>query len=250
MKKILSMITLCLAMMMAVSAACFAEDTGTSTGAAQEDIAAWMEPAVGDWYNTQGTLSMTVTDSTINGNAITGATDCTYDYPRTGTFKVAETNGERTMKLDLFGNKSHQYLVVDDKTPLRRSLHPEYNESMGGIYLGMAKADLTQLYKQPTGTTTENGLESWNYDTHKFTVFFKNDIAVAIRMYKDSDRKFDKSGLGATDTLAAYAQAYGWEETPTIPEGTNAVSAGYKIDQGEFFYFSPNYVQLSVYSHE
>lgn len=42
-------------------------------------------------------------------------------------------------------------------------------------------------------------------------------IVIGIRIYEGSDLGFDKSGLGVSDTAAAYAKAYSWETTPTVP---------------------------------
>lgn len=268
MKKILSVLSLCL--VMSLSTVSFAEEADDSQSDAQAevqiesqseapaetasetqaetktDVQQWLEPALGDWYSTKGNFVMNVQDNNINGCPILGISDYTLDYPRKGTLQIQEST-TRDMKLELFGNKAHQYLVVDNNMVLRRSIHPSYNESMGGIYLGMTKDDLISLYKQPTRVNQEGDLERLNYDNHKFAAVFKNNIIVAIRMYMDSDRHFDKSGLGVTSSAADYAKMYGFE-TPVIPTDPNAVSKGYKIDDGEFFHFSPAYVELSVFN--
>ncbi len=245
MKKILGALALCLMMVVALPLGCFADDEENDYSAKE-----WLKPAEGEWYTTAGELAMTIENDTINGAKVTGMGDCTFGYPRTGTFTVNENNADKTMKLEVLGNKSHQYLVVDDKTLLRRSLYPAYNESVGGIYLGMTKDALKNLYKEPASTATENGLERWNYDSHKFAVLFKNDIVAAIRIFKGSDRKFDKSLLGADDTAGAYTTAYNFEEETAAVVEASTPSTGYKIDQGEFFYFRPDYVELSIYKHE
>ena len=256
MKKILSTFLLCFVFLMGLSAIGFAEEPAESSVESSTEnqvespslIQQWLEPAAGDWYSTKGNFVMTIQGNTINGCEILEIKDYTLGYPRSGTFEVVEANDTRNMKLELFGNKEHQYIIVDDNMMLRRSVNPEYNESMGGIYLGMTKNDLIGLYKQPTRVATENGLDKLYYDSHNFAVLFKNNIIVAIRMFKDSDRHFDKSGLGVTNTAEDYAKAYGFE-TPVIPTDPNAVSQGYKIDDGEFLHFSPAYVELSVYNN-
>lgn len=244
MKKLLSVFMFCFMMLMSLGAICFADGEQNQD---QDAIAQWLEPAAGDWYSTKGNFVMSVQDNMINGCQILSSKDCTYDYPRTGTFQVAESTGNRDMKLDLFGNNIHQYLVVDDKMLLRRSEHPEYNESVNGIYLGMTRDDLLQHYTQPASTTVDNGVECRAYTADKMNVYLTHDIVIAIRLYKDSSRHFDKSGLSAADTPAAYAQAYGLSETPVIPTSTGAISPAYKAGHGEFLFFGPDYVDLSVY---
>ena len=245
MKKFLGFITVCLMMLVVLPVGCFAAE-----GQDDYSAAAWLEPAVGDWYTTKGEFAMTIEGDSLNGNKINGMSDCTFGYPRTGTFTINENNIPRNIKLELLGNKSHQYLVIDGITLLRRSMSPAYNESMGGIYLGMTKDNLKGLYKEPTSVVQENGTERWNYDSHKFAVLFENDVISAIRIFKGSDRKFDKSLLVADDAPAAYTTAYNFEQYPVAIEEAAVASNGYKIDQGEFFYFRPDYVELSIYKNE
>ena len=185
---------------------------------------------------------MTVQGSTINGCAVTADKGCTYDYPRTGHFQVTESEGQRSMKLDLLGHKSHQYLIVDDKMPLRRSVQPEYNESIVGIYIGITKADLEAAYQQPNTVKEDLGMERWAYDAHHMDVYLQGGIVMAIRMYKVSD----KSGLTADSTAETYAQTYGLAPAHTIPAEAGVVSPAYKLPQGEYLRFGENFVQLDA----
>ena len=137
MKKLAKNMILCALVTMSLSAVCFAEDTTTTETTAAEpqatatvttttqaapdqNVVDWLDPAAGEWYSTKGNLVMTIEGNTINGCAVTDPKDCTYDYPRTGTFTIHEQTGDRTIKMDLMGHKSHQYLIVDNKMPLRR----------------------------------------------------------------------------------------------------------------------------------
>jgi len=244
-KKLLSIVAVCFVFFMAVSMSCFAQEEGTES---QENILQWLEPAEGDWYSTKGNLTMTIQGDYINNCKILGAQSCTYDYPQEGTFCVAEAAGNRNIKMDLFGNNVHQYLIIDDKMVLRRSIHPEYNESVGGIYLGMTQEDVLQHYTRPVNVIAESGTERWEYGTNKFAIIFKSNIVVGIRLYKDSTMHFDKSGLGAAAMPTAYEEAYGMDKVPVVPVQGDGISSAYKIGHGEFLFFGPEYVQLSVYN--
>lgn len=189
---------------------------------------------------------MTVSGSTINGCPVAAEGSCTYDYPRTGHFKIFEGQGTRSLTLDLMGHKSHQYLIVDGKTALRRSIHPEYSESAGGIYLGMTKSGVTAKYGYPNEITADQGMEHWSYNAHRMDVFFQGGIVMAVRLYKGSDITFDTSGLGADAAMAAYAEAYKLAAVPVIPAGEDVLSPAYDLPQGEKFHVSQRYVQLSV----
>lgn len=207
----------------------------------------WLDPAVGEWYTTDGELAMTITDSAINNCPVTALTDMTLDYPRTGRFTVAEADGEKTIKLDLLGHKSHQYLIVNDRTPLRRSIHGDHYETIGNLYLGMTKADLVTAYGQPATVTPDQGTERWSYSAPHVDVVLQGNLVMAIRVYKDCDWRFTQSGLGANDTPAAYAQAYGLEAVPTVPTEPGVSSPAYNLPQGERLHFGQDFVELSVF---
>ena len=211
--------------------------------AQDESAASWLEPAAGEWYDLKGELAMTISGSTINGCPVAAAGNCTYGYPRTGHFTISESQGTRALTLDLLGHKSHQYLIVDGKTALRRSIHPEYSESVGGIYLGMTRDDVTAKYGYPNEITADQGMEHWSakygypneitadqgmehwsYGLHRMDVFFQGGIVMAVRLYKGSDIKFDKSGLGADAAMAAYAEAYKLAAVPVIPADDGILS--------------------------
>lgn len=243
MRKIFSTMVLMMVLVLAVSAGCFAE------AAEEMDASAWLEPSLGDWYSNNGELALSVQSDALNGCAITGASDLTASYPRTGTFEVAEPEKSRTMTLEVFGNDIHQYLIVDGTTALRRSQAPEYFESMGGIYLGMSETDLLHYYGKPANTVEENGQVRWEYDTDKFAVILKGHMVTGVRIYQGSTRHFDRSGLGSKDTPASYAQTYGMNDVPEIPAGDAAASAHMSIGQGEYMFFTPSYVQLTVYNY-
>lgn len=259
MKRIVKGMMICAMMALSMPMICAAEDAKETTDttatvtiqtvtptSGDAQAAEWLEPAEGEWYSIKGNLVMTVQGSTINGCAVTADKGCTYDYPRTGHFQVTESEGQRSMKLDLLGHKSHQYLIVDDKMPLRRSVQPEYNESIGGIYIGMTKSDLEAAYQQPDTVKEDQGMERWAYGAHHMDVYLQGGIVMAIRMYKGSDLKFDKSGLTAESTAETYAQTYGLESTPSIPTEAGVVSTAYKLPQGEYLRFGENFVQLDV----
>lgn len=207
----------------------------------------WLEPAVGDWYDTNGQLMMTVTTSAINSCPVTALTDMTMDYPRTGRFTVAEADGEKTIKLDLLGHGSHQYLIVNDRTPLRRSLHADHYETLGNLYLGMTKDDVVAAYGQPTSVTPDQGGERWSYSTPHVDVVVQGNLVMTIRAYSDSNITFAQSGLSPVSTPDAYAQAYGLTAVPTIPAEPGVSSTAYNLPQGERLHFGQGFVELSVF---
>ena len=240
-KKFFSGILTTLTLLVVLSVSCFAQTAST------EDISAWLEPMLGDWYSTKGNLAMSVQNGQINGCAILGGENLGMVYPTSGTLQIAEANQNRSMKLEVFGNDSHQYMIVDDKLALRRSVREEHFESMGGIYLGMTEEDLLHYYGKPDSKTADGDRVRWEYTKDKFAVIFKSNIVVGVRIYQGSSRHFDRSGLGSADSPEVYAQKYGMAEVPVIPAKAGAASAHTSIGHGEYMYFTSDYVQLSVY---
>lgn len=257
MKRLVKHMVLCALMTMSVSTVCLAEDAEAASDAPQVTTTAdatasnpvvseWLSPAAGEWYNTKGDLVMTIEGATINGSAVTDAENYTDGYPRKGTFTVHEQAGNRSMTLDLMGHKSHQYFIVDNTMPLRRSLHGDHYESIGSVYLGMTQADLEAAYGQADSSADDQGTARLIFSSHHMDVYLQAGIVIGIRIYEGSDLKFDKSGLGVSDTAAAYAKAYSWETTPTVPTDAAAISQAYKLPQGEYLRFGQNFVQLSI----
>ena len=241
MKKMLSRTLLFVICLLALSAVCFAQE------AKSEEIPQWLEPMLGDWYNTNGELAMTVENDAINGCAILGGSELGMVYPTSGTLRIAEADKVRSMKLEVFGNDMHQYLIVDGQLALRRSLNPEHFESMGGIYLGMTEDELLHYYGKPDSKVVDKGQVRWEYSGDKFAVLFKSNIVVGIRIYNGSNRHFDRSGLGAADAPEVYAQKYGMTEVPTLDGRAGGVSVHASIGSGEYIFFTADHVQLSVY---
>lgn len=258
MKKIAKNMVLCALMTMSLSAVCAAEEaavpaaepqvTVASTIQAQpnQTVADWLAPAAGDWYNTKGDLVLTVEGAAINGSAVTDIEDYTDGYPRKGKFTIREQAGDRVMSLDLMGHKSHQYLIMDNTTPLRRSIHGDHYESIGGVYLGMTQSDLEAAYGQADSTVPDQDTSRLIFDSHHMDVYLRAGIVIGVRIYDGSDLKFEQSGLGSADTAAAYAKAYGWESTPAVPTDAAEISRAYKLPQGEYLRFGQNFVQLSI----
>ena len=258
MKKIAKNMVLCALMTMSLSAVCAAEEaavpaaepqvTVASTTQAQpnQTVADWLAPAAGDWDNTKGDLVLTVEGAAINGSAVTDIEDYTDGYPRKGKFTIREQAGDRVMSLDLMGHKSHQYLIMDNTTPLRRSIHGDHYESIGGVYLGMTQSDLEAAYGQADSTVPDQDTSRLIFDSHHMDVYLRAGIVIGVRIYDGSDLKFEQSGLGSADTAAAYAKAYGWESTPAVPTDAAEISRAYKLPQGEYLRFGQTFVQLSI----
>ena len=95
---------------------------------------------------------------------------------------------------------------------------------------------MTAKYGYPNEITADQGMEHWSYGLRRMDVFFQGGIVMAVRLYKGSDIKFDKSGLGADAAMAAYAEAYKLAAVPVIPADDGILSPAYDLPQGEKFH--------------
>ena len=239
-----------------LSGLCFGEEAAAGNDAAapaaaatvqqDENAVSWLEPAAGEWYGLDGKLAMTIQGGTIDNCPVTAEAGNTFGYPRNGRFKMQQGGTVRELALMVVGHKSHQYLIVDNTTLLRRSIHAEYGEAVGGAYLGMTKEDLLKTCGEPTSVAPSDVGEQLGYEDRHMDVFCQWGIVTAIRLHQESELTFAVSGLRAGDSPRAYAQAYHLEEIPSIPAEEGAVSKAYPLPQGEQLHFGKGYVVLSV----
>lgn len=196
---------------------------------------------IGNWYDTKGNLVLTISnDYKINGCTILAVYFDGYDYY---TAKIIENNGYRNIKFGGYGNTHcesfipgayHRRLLVDDKIILRDSKQQRYFESVGGIYLGMDKDDVIKLYGQPSSVDGNRNI--WKY-REGFDVQFQAGVVNSITIYKNSDRRFDRSGLSANNSKADFERKYNSKFS-----SRNLMVIGH----GEMIFARDNYVGLST----
>ena len=192
----------------------------------------------GNWYDTKGNLVLTIS----NDYKINGCVVMALEYNPTGIYKIILNEGNRYSDIELSygGMDYHKTLLLNWKSnnpiPLRRTKKPRYFESIGGIYLGMDKDDVIKLYGQPLSIENLNRrFTTWKY-REGFDVKFEFGVVYSITIYKNSDRRFDRSGLSANDSLQAFKNKY--NVTP--------YNMMYTIGYGEGFWFKKDYLAFEV----
>lgn len=231
-----------LALLLTLTVSCFAQEMTS------RDIEHWLEPVLGNWYDMNGKLGMTVQTGSVNGCTILGSPGLGMtEPPCTGTLRIDENGQSRLLKLEIFGNGTHRYLLVDEQQMLRRSPREAHFESVGGIYLGMVKDALLQAYGEPSRQAMEKGQLCWQYAEQGFAVLFKGNVVTGIRLYKGGNARFDQSGLGAADAPSAYAAAYHMASVPPVPRQQDRSFSHFSIGHDEYVFFTTEFVQLTVY---
>lgn len=210
-----------------------------------------LEDFFGNWYDSKGNLVLTISnDYRINGCIILSVDFDGTDY---FTVKIAEDNGYKDIILGGFGNlvcedfisnAYHRMMEVDKEFVLRDSKKQKYFESVGGIYLGMDKDQVRSLYGQPSSINSRNWNNSsvekdsvWEYNNEHFSVFFERGVVTSIKVYNNSKKRFDWSGLNANNSKYDFERKYRSKFS-----SRNLM----KIGHGEMIAIGNNYVGLLI----
>lgn len=162
----------------------------------------------GNWYDSKGKVMLSIgNDGKINGYAVSSIhVDNTFRplfFGEATWICKALTNGSNTnISIENGGLDYHRMIIYNGKFALRKDKVQKYYESVGGIYLGMDKDQVVSLYGTPSkAETAETKREYWTYNNEGFKLEFAGNVVISIEIYKKGNRKFDKSGLSAHDTL-------------------------------------------------
>lgn len=214
----------------------------------------WLTPAIGDWYDCDGNLIMSIKVGSINNCQIIKGFDFAGGYPRGGIFRILEANGYRDIRLDMEGDKGsiHQLLIVDKKQVLYRTTKPQYFESVSGIYLGMPMKEVYKIFGVPSN---RNDSESFlnpdfhrlDYDKVGLTLFFDGDAVVQILLKKNSTCHFDRTGFNCNDSFKSYYDAYKMKKIPFVDGDIN--SGLIAIGDGEYMFFSKDGIELTIFDN-
>jgi len=240
MKKILSAVTIFCVMIF--SANC------------QADSVTKIKPIIGTWYDMNGNPTLTISsDYSINGCKILDYIEIGGDYDSSVCeVKIFEKTGLKNLRIehwhclvsnDVGDENFHEIISIDKKIPYRRTKNQKYIESVGGIYLGMTESAVLKLYGEPSykeiNSDFRNSFEL-EYKNLGLLLSFDNGIVKSIKIFDYGDRKFDKSGLSARDSIESYRKFY-----KPITNNTYIIRGeAIYIGNGETIFFGENFVTL------
>ena len=231
MKKLLTVICLCLALFLALPGACSAKRSFD-----------------GDWYDSDGSLVVSIHDGYLNGCQILSTSNFVGGNPGGCAMRIVESSGYRDLHIMFYTydrTGTHNYLVLENKTALRNTPEPLYYESVGGVYLGMGQKQLLSMYGRPNRVSKD----TWYYDKVGFKVRFIGDIISSITFLRSGDRRLDRTGFNCTDSLGSYQEQYGLRRLPKVPTKSGFSDGTHSIGHGEYLNFDryPYEVNLSIY---
>lgn len=166
--------------------------------------------AFGDWYDTSGNLVLKIgSDYTINGHKIisVGYTGDTVAFYK---IRVEGEKNYRDIELQTFGSyeDTHGMLIINNTAALRHTSEPKYFESIGGIYLGMSKSKVMEIYGEPLSAEDNHQRKTSTWTYNGFEIFFNYNVVSSITIYSGGDRRFDTSGLSASSSQADFERKY------------------------------------------
>ena len=195
----------------------------------QEEITRRLQ---GTWYDVQDpAITLQVDGDMLTGGTIGKAPietiynvaggDATFGAGlMLGTGRSQELKEVRfgAVNLTRNGSRKHTYLFLDGAVS-RTPREPYYNESVQGIYLGMAQKDAAEVLGGPgkqvpqkyPGTYPEYEYRGLGI---RFTV--QDGMIISITLFNPDGRTcpshFENSGLNCNDPLSAYAAKYGLQD--------------------------------------
>lgn len=105
-------------------------------------------------------------------------------------------------------------------TLLLKSTHPLYAETVGGIGLDMLDKEVLEKYGKPDttfpGINRNSNLdhEVWRYEKIGLELVMSYHRVWKIRILKNGDRRFDRTGFNCANAPYEYQGAYGFKRVP------------------------------------
>ncbi len=218
----------------------------------------------GSWYNENGEEVFTVNsgDCTIVGKETLKIEEIDIvmdDEGWTGYKFITTKDGDRLETTAVIDNRGKTHFWGNDGTylPYRSTKEIEYFESVGGIYLGMSKTNVENIYgggdsmyTSPIIPILEEENKNFPY-IRKYTVTYSKDgfeIGYAagrvesITLFKGGSRSFDKSGLNCENSMSDFAKAYNIKK----PGYTKAN----EINDGEYLFFDKESGNITIAKYD
>ena len=213
----------------------------------------------GDWYDNTGNKVLSIYDGYLNGCKVVAGFDWAGSRGNGGAvLRIMEETGLRDIRIGWYVSRGVSHFVTLNRGGmLHNTPQVPFFESIEGIHLGMSVDEVIRKWGNPrilspmnpytaNGETFKNG---WYYpDKGVLVICDKTDVR-AIRLLKESNLHFSRSGLNCKNTIQDFVQAYSMKRVPQLPKnigkGEGTISP---IGNGEAisFGYNMNYVELGL----
>lgn len=231
--------------------------------AAYDPTARILSRLQGQWVDGAGRTVLDFAGNTVNGCPVVGvyhAAGGSSDF--SCSIRIVEAAGCRDLPIigeSLRDDSYHAHVILngDNRDESRGELlmrirEPRYAESVGGIGIDMTEEDVRARYGSPDTIQPKmisNGKEwkgqtIWSYKKLGMDLTMRHQRVLAIRICRDGDRHFDRTGLSCASLPAEFQAAYGFRHAPQAGQ-----FAAYGVGHGEYLWFDdyPRSITLSPY---
>ena len=224
----------------------------------------------GQWYDQNGSMVFDFQGNTVNGCSIVGAYHVAGGHSNFScVLRIVEAGGYRDLLIgcdSMFPESYHSHVIFykqnkfnpDEAICLLKTKEPQFNESVGGICLDMTEEAVQAKYGSPDFTQPKKdrrgqdvqGDTVWVYQKLGMTLTMCYHRVEEIRIYRNGDRHFDRTGFNCANLPAEFQEAYDIRDAfgrPRIPKYRQY--GPFHIGHGEYMWFDdyPDSIRLNTY---
>ena len=160
----------------------------------------------GVWYDLDGVEVFSAEGASFDGRRILDVTGYGGSAEAANAdFRLEGKDGEKPSYVNITWTRDRRFLLVDGRY-CRSTKEPVYYESVRGVFLGMKTENALALLGEPT-EHTKNGRLIYP----DMTLRASGGMVIAVVLPVGGAR-LDGSGLGADNSSADFAEAYGFPE--------------------------------------
>lgn len=211
----------------------------------------------GQWYDENGNVALDFEGNAVNGCPIVGAY---HPAGGSGDFSCTLRIIENESYKDLFlicahvGKPDyHSHIILNGAygdaskgAMLLRTKTAQYYETVGGIGIDMPSKEVIAKYGEPDMRQIWRktpGEYLWRYNRMGLELVMRYDRVDRIRILKNGDRRFDRTGFNCVNAPYEFQEVYGVRYAPGAgPFGS------FEIGHGECMWFDeyPDCIELST----
>lgn len=213
----------------------------------------------GDWYDRKGNLVLRIHDGYINDcEAVKMYNAAGGSRFASAHFVIKEGSGLRdiTLSWDMI-NGTKNRIGFNNYVTLFRTSNPPHYESVDGVYLGMTRQEVVDLWGKPDhigdlAPMIRGKRSGWYYGKKMIALQFTQSNCLSnIIMLNGSREKLAQSGLNCRNTPQQFAKFYNFSRIPDVSNPQHYSKGAFAIGEGEFLFFAPNmnHITLSLYTN-
>lgn len=212
----------------------------------------------GQWYDENGNVAFDFEGNTVNGCPIVGAYhpaggsgdfSCTLRIIENESYKDLFLICSHVGKLDYHSSiiLNGDNLDASKGTMLLRTKTAQYYETVGGIGIDMPANEVLAKYGKPDISRIWRGIPGeylWKYNRMGLELVMRHNRVERIRILKDGDRHFDRTGFNCANAPYEFQEVYGFKNVPRAGK-----FGAFWVGHGEYLWFHeyPDCIEMSTY---